>query len=107
MILETTSSLLRTRFHLSVSVLLVLSPISSFETTACVLSGPVTTADANHGPHFHNHSDVEHEVGQARVGKSYNWGVTVCARNIQHTHCPLKMATKEELKIIASPFLSF
>lgn len=44
----------------SISVLLVLSPISSFETTACVLSGPVTTADANHGPHFHNYSDVEH-----------------------------------------------
>ena len=63
----------------SISVLLVLSPISSFETTACVLSGPVTTADANHGPHFHNHSDVEHEVGQARGGKvtTGEW-VSVC-----------------------------
>ena len=77
MILETTSSLLRTRFHLS--VLWVLSPISSFETTACVLSGPVTTTDANHVPHFHNHSDVEHEVGQARQGKviTGEW-VNVC-----------------------------
>ena len=63
----------------SISVLLALSPISSFETTACVLSGPVTTADANHGPHFHNHSDVEHKVGQARGGKviTGEW-VSVC-----------------------------
>lgn len=42
----------------SISVLLVLSPISSFQTTACVLSGPVTTTDANQVPHFHNHNDV-------------------------------------------------
>ena len=89
----------------SISVLLVLSPISSFETTACVLSGPVTTADANHGPHFHNHSDVE--VGQARGGNvtTGEW-VSGCQKYSTHT-LPFKMATKEELKIIASCFLSF
>lgn len=61
MILETTSSLLRTRIHLSVFQyfsIISLSPISSSETTACVLSGLVTTTDANQAPHFHNLSDV-------------------------------------------------